>query len=221
LTPEECNMVKLLGEKRVKRSTVRFKDGTIGPDPSRTSKTGNFERSETQLIGEIERKATSLFNFPSSFVERIQILKYEPSQQYLPHYDSYRDSDLAVGSENRERFEKGYQRIISLFVYLSDSPPCDKHLSEILFKNDGSYDDNGIPVIGKFENPLCSSTHFTNLNFSFNGCVGDALLWTNTDSTKRTIPQSLHQGSPLCEGSPEKWALNIWIHSKSVLNEEI
>jgi prolyl 4-hydroxylase len=221
LSPEECQAIKNLGESRVARSTVRFENGEIGFDPSRTSKTGFFDRSENQIICEVEKRATSLFNFPSSFSERVQILKYEPNQKYTPHYDSYGEADLkgsAPDSINRINFSRGYQRVASVFVYLSDSPPCEKHLSAA---PKDAYDYKGIPVAGKFNVPMCSSTHFNNLKLSFNGNAGDAVVWTNTNSERKTIEEALHQGTALCEGSPDKWALNIWIHSRHIVNEDL
>lgn len=213
LSPEEADEIILQGQNKLAPSLVRTERGKIEPDARRTSKTGIFEKSETELIERLEKRITSLFNLPQSFLEPIQILKYEKNQKYDFHYDAVHNLSTP---ENIKFFERGYQRILSVFVYLKDSEPCKNHKLSVHQQNT-SYQRTPsggdiVPIAGMFKTPLCSSTHFTNLNLSINGKKGDAVIWTNTDSSRKVIKEALHQGTALCQG--EKWALNFWIHGR-------
>ncbi len=59
---------------------------------------------------------------------------------------------------------------------------------------------------------LGGETVFPDLNLSFAGKNGDALLFENTDEAGRPIPASLHAGRPIISG--EKWLATLWCREK-------
>jgi prolyl 4-hydroxylase len=53
-------------------------------------------------------------------------------------------------------------------------------------------------------------THFPTLKYTTQPKRGMAVLFQNTDSTGKVLPDSLHGGDPVKQG--EKWICNKWIH---------
>jgi prolyl 4-hydroxylase len=116
LTPDECDELIAMGEsKGFKRSTVQ---GSAKDEVSqdRTSHTINFGRKQNQLIEKIENRCTLFCPFATKNVENLQIVRYQPGQQYKHHYDYF-----VPGREGTElALKRGGQRHVTFFVYLND-----------------------------------------------------------------------------------------------------
>eukprot|EP01013_Petalomonas_cantuscygni_P001395 TRINITY_DN11396_c0_g1_i1.p1 TRINITY_DN11396_c0_g1~~TRINITY_DN11396_c0_g1_i1.p1 ORF type:complete len:411 (+),score=58.42 TRINITY_DN11396_c0_g1_i1:41-1273(+) len=206
LSVAEATHLVRLGAPRLAPSMMRHGDGTILADDRRTSTSGIIAKSEDPVVQAIETRACGIVGFPSTHSEPLQILRYRPGQRYDAHFDSYDD----LTPEGAAFKQQGYQRVATVFVFLSDTPPCDcKPLP-------GTLDSRGVPRAGMFEQPLCAATHFPSMKTSFAGRCGDAVMWANTDANRDTLPLALHQGTRLCSG--EKWGLNIWIHAREMLS---
>lgn len=81
--------------------------------PSRTSSTCYLMRED---VPDVMRKVSHLTGKPVEHFELPQVGRYQPSQQYLQHYDAF---DL--GTEDGRRFAaNGGQRIITVLIYLND-----------------------------------------------------------------------------------------------------
>jgi prolyl 4-hydroxylase len=119
LTPDECDDLIALGEKhKFKRSTVQG-SSTDEVSKERTSHTYNFERKQTKLINDIEQRATLFCPFSTKNVENLQIVRYNPGQQYKHHYDYF-----VPGREGTDvALKRGGQRHVTFFVYLNDMSP--------------------------------------------------------------------------------------------------
>jgi len=121
LTPEECQELINLAEKELARSTVAHTDEHDHAteksvvDSSRTS-SGMWLRRDNQhpLVQKLLKGAPKLAGFPRSHAEDIQILRYEISQQYVPHYD-YFDPKLYPAF-----LQNGGQRMASFLCFLNE-----------------------------------------------------------------------------------------------------
>lgn len=115
LTPEEADHVIKLADNRFKRSVViDFKTGKHIANRDRTSSTVFLDRSEDEIIKTIEEKAAKMAGVPSSYLERLQVVRYEPGQFYKAHHDY-------IHGSTKEVREHG-QRTVTIFVYLNDLP---------------------------------------------------------------------------------------------------
>jgi prolyl 4-hydroxylase len=116
LTPEECDGLIALARPRLSRSeTVDTATGGNEVNASRTSDGMFFERGEHPLIVRIEQRIAALVNWPVDHGEGLQILRYRPGAQYLPHHDYF---DPAQPGTPRI-VERGGQRVGTLVMYLN------------------------------------------------------------------------------------------------------
>lgn len=117
LTSEECDYLISLGEPELQRSTV-VNDDAVGDvvHEGRTSR-GMFLTShpDNAKIKAIEARIAALTKLPSKNGETIQVLHYQPGEEYRPHYDTF-DAGTEGGQECLAR---GGQRIATLIMYLN------------------------------------------------------------------------------------------------------
>lgn len=111
LTPYDCNHLITVAEgKFFKSGTIKGKDDTF-QNEDRTSYSYYFEKSHDEVIRTIEERVSFLTGKSIDAIERLQIVRYQPGQQYKQHYDWFED-------EYRDKI--GGQRQYTFFVYLND-----------------------------------------------------------------------------------------------------
>jgi prolyl 4-hydroxylase len=165
LSAEACQMIIDKANPLLKRS------GVVGPEDgkstiieSRTSTSCFIPRNEyDDLIREIDRRASEFTMLPVENGEALQVVRYQPGQEYKPHHDYFDPSNKG----REERLKRGGQRLATLLFYLNDVeeggetifPKADIAISPvrgnaILFYNclpDGSLDPmslhGGAPVV--------------------------------------------------------------------------
>lgn len=110
LTPEECRHLIGLCQPRFQKSNVIKSDGKSGQDATvRTSSSCMFRKGEDSIVQAIEERAARVAGVPVSHLEALQIVRYEPGQEYKAHNDWFNHDE---GIDN--------QRYMTLFVYLND-----------------------------------------------------------------------------------------------------
>lgn len=116
LSDEECDAMVAQSEARLARSeTVAAKDSGSEVNAARTSEGMFFERGENELIRRIEARLAALINWPVDHGEGLQVLRYRPGAEYLPHYD-YFDPGM---SSTPAILKRGGQRVGTLVMYLN------------------------------------------------------------------------------------------------------
>lgn len=106
LNDEECQMFIAAAALRLKKSKLANKEES----QIRTSSGMFFEENESPLITEIENRISTLMHVPISHAEGLQVLHYEPGQEFKEHYDFFGAS--SPSSHNN--------RISTLIIYLND-----------------------------------------------------------------------------------------------------
>lgn len=116
LSDEECDaMVAAAGARLARSETVATAVEGSEINPARTSEGMFFERGESELIRRIEARLAKLLNWPIDHGEGLQVLRYRPGAEYLPHYD-YFDPNL---SSSTAILKRGGQRVATLVMYLN------------------------------------------------------------------------------------------------------
>ena len=117
LTDEECNALIELANPSIARSTVvNNSDGSSVVSEARTSSNAYFHKGENELIDKIDRRLAKLTDWPYENGEGLQILRYEPGQEYVPHHDWFSPdvpgSATVIGHAGN--------RVGTLVLYLND-----------------------------------------------------------------------------------------------------
>jgi prolyl 4-hydroxylase len=116
LTLDECATLIEQSQPRLLRSeTVDNSNGGNEINSARTSEGMFFTRGETPLIARIEARIAALLRWPAINGEGLQILRYRPGAEYLPHYDYF--DPVHPGSA--PILQRGGQRVASLVMYLA------------------------------------------------------------------------------------------------------
>lgn len=106
LSDDECQALIESASPRLKRSKLANQDTSS----IRTSSGMFFEDHETPLIRTIEKRLSTLMQVPMEHAEGLQVLHYEPGQEFKPHYDYF--GPTHPSSPNN--------RISTLVIYLND-----------------------------------------------------------------------------------------------------
>ena len=117
LSDEECRALIELAAPRMSRSlTVDVQTGGEETHLSRTSQGMFFERGESELVSRIEARIAHLLGWPVQNGEGLQVLRYGPGAEYLPHFDYF--DPAAPGTP--AILQRGGQRVATLVMYLHE-----------------------------------------------------------------------------------------------------
>lgn len=103
LSDEECDELIKLSKDKMKRSKIGT---TREVNELRTSSSMFIEESENEIVARVETRVSSIMNIPIEHGEGLQILQYNPGQQYKAHHDFFKAADN--------------NRISTLVMYLND-----------------------------------------------------------------------------------------------------
>lgn len=115
LTAAECDGLIEQARPRLDRSLTVDRGGKHQVDRARTSSGMFFQLGETELVRSIEQRLADLIGLPVAHGEALQILHYEPGQQYEPHYDWFDEKQPGFQAITA----KGGQRVASIILYLN------------------------------------------------------------------------------------------------------
>lgn len=100
LSEAECALLVWMARDKLQRSTVvDNSNGGAYVDDNRTSSGMSFTVGENAVIQHIEAKISALTGYPIENGEGIQVLRYQPGQQYKPHYDYFDPSSPGVSAQ--------------------------------------------------------------------------------------------------------------------------
>ncbi|MBD8872205.1 2OG-Fe(II) oxygenase [Rhodanobacter sp. DHB23] len=115
LTGEECDELIALARPRLQRALTVDADGKHQVDRRRTSVGMFFMPGELPLVAQLEQRIATLFDIPASHGEGLQILHYQPGQEYTPHFDWFDPGQPGYSTLTA----RGGQRIASVVMYLN------------------------------------------------------------------------------------------------------
>ncbi|MFM0068735.1 2OG-Fe(II) oxygenase [Paraburkholderia aspalathi] len=119
LSPDECDEMIERSRHRLKRSTtVNPATGKEDVILNRTSEGIWYQRGEDAFIEKMDRRISSLMNWPVENGEGLQILHYGTTGEYRPHFDYFPPDQPGSAVHT----DQGGQRVSTLLVYLNDVP---------------------------------------------------------------------------------------------------
>ena len=186
LTDEECDLLIAHSRPNMRKSgVVDAKSGGSSLSDIRTS-TGSFVPiGANPTVARLEDRIAAWSQIPVSHGEPIQVLRYEPGQEYRAHFDYF--------------FHEGgiaNNRIATVLMYLSD------------------VEEGGETVFPNTEAPagrdVSQFSDCGNLGRAVKPHRGDALLFWSMKTGGELDPGSSHAGCPVIKG--EKWTATKWMH---------
>jgi prolyl 4-hydroxylase len=151
----------------------------------RTSTGTYIGKGHDGVIQRIENRIAAWSQIPVSHGESLQVLHYDPGQQYKPHFDYFFHD---AGKKNN--------RIATVLLYLSD------------------VEEGGETVFPKTNVPtsrdLSTFSECGNSGRSIKAKRGDALLFWSMTPGGELDSGSSHAGCPVIKG--EKWTATKWMH---------
>lgn len=115
LDADECAQLIELARPRLDRALTVDTAGRQQVDATRTSSGMFFGIGETPLVERIEQRISDLVGLPVEHGEGLQVLHYQPGEQYEPHFDWF-DPNL---DGYKVLAAKGGQRVASVIMYLN------------------------------------------------------------------------------------------------------
>ncbi|HMN84360.1 MAG TPA: 2OG-Fe(II) oxygenase [Burkholderiaceae bacterium] len=117
LSDQECEKLMSLAASRLKRSEVIVRaTGDNEVSDARTSDGMYFQRGENAIVDRLEKRIADLTGIPVDHGEGVQILRYGPGTQYLPHHDYFDPKDAGTPTI----LKAGGQRVGTVVLYLND-----------------------------------------------------------------------------------------------------
>jgi len=118
LSQQECDtLIELAEQKGIKKSAVvDHESGQFVGHHARSSSGSYFTRGENEHVARIEKRLAVITDWPVTHAEGLQILKYEPGQEYRPHFDWFDPSKPG----SAKQLARGGQRLGTFVLYLTD-----------------------------------------------------------------------------------------------------
>jgi prolyl 4-hydroxylase len=116
LNDEECDALKAAALERLTRSlTVEDSTGASVVNEVRTSDGMFFKRAEFPVLEDIEKRISTLLQWPVERGEDMQVLRYRPGAEYRPHYDYFAANAPGAATV----LKRGGQRVGTFLMYLN------------------------------------------------------------------------------------------------------
>jgi hypothetical protein len=110
-----CDQVVNIAKNRISRAEVSVDEGPA-IFPGRSGFNCWIPYSDHPVIQEIGERVSSVVGIPLSHAESLQVIHYDPEQEYKDHYDAY---DLSTICGQR-CCKWGHQRVVTALLYLNE-----------------------------------------------------------------------------------------------------
>lgn len=168
-TDEECQQIIDIAQPQLSRSTLGVNNDT---SEERTSQQAWLKKTQLPCLERCSNQIAKITKLPVENQEDWQVLRYEPGQEYTPHFDACQKEDKKFQTCIQDEKDRGWgKRVYTFFIYLND------------------VEDGG-------------ETYFPLLDKKFKPKKGTAILWNNlTDDQLSAHPYSKHSGMPVKKGT--------------------
>ncbi|CAF1160268.1 unnamed protein product [Adineta ricciae] len=204
LTRNEIEHLAQLAEPLFNPSKIFNAEGVRTYDDYRTSTSANLRRQHTPVVKCLEHRfAKFQGNIDVRRIERFQVVKYIPGQQFQPHYDWFWQP---------EPMKNGGQRLTTFVTYLQAN--CSQGETEFL----------EIRFNETLHKHLCDILYCDEKSASsglrFRPIPGNTVFWSNVDKKGLPDHKTYHAGRPPGENG-YKIGLNVWtrVQPHTILSE--
>ncbi|QDZ20399.1 prolyl 4-hydroxylase [Chloropicon primus] len=199
LTEEQADHLVELGRGNLERSeVVSGKLSETKTSKVRTSQGAFLQRYQTETVAHLQEKVSLLLGQPALTQEPLQILKYNPSEKYNPHFDAVNKKDKADGEPNRA---------VTILMYLSDVQ-AGGETNFPLGALQRDYQEKHGRDVSRETRCQGRYSEVSRRNSVRPKKTSALVFWDLDPSLVYKDMASLHEGCPVISG--EKWSSTIW-----------
>ena len=115
LTDEQCSEIISLAKPLIRPSTVISDGGEDKPDTRFRTSHNTFLPRTHKVVQDIYKNLSKIIDIDTDHFEQLQVVRYEPGQEYKAHWDACWEDDKCV-----EFMKQGGQRYATFLLYLND-----------------------------------------------------------------------------------------------------
>jgi prolyl 4-hydroxylase len=186
LSEAECEALIGLAKREWTPAPVIGADGAPEAHAARTSSAFSLRPGHNELVRRVEARLAEFCRWPAERGEGLQLLRYEPGQEYRPHYDWFESPGSSEESQRRDlasaRVGRFGQRVATALLYLSDV-------------------ESG------------GSTIFPRIGLSVRPRRGALLYFANVTAAGERDTRTLHGGEPVVKGV--KFVATKWMRERA------
>jgi len=119
LSPDLCEHIVNLATTQGLGDNLIIRDGKYVQDEARTSKGSYFSYGENDVLDGVIEALSGMCGLPPTRLEPVTIQRYQPGQEYKPHYDGFLPNDAGEMPKSAKVKESG-NRCVTMIAYLND-----------------------------------------------------------------------------------------------------
>jgi len=118
LSPDLCDHIINLAESKGLGDNLIIRDGKYIQDKIRTSKGSYFSYGDNDVLDTVIEALSDMCGLPPTRLEPVTIQRYQPGQEYKPHYDGFLPDDKGEMPKSAKVKESG-NRCVTMITYLN------------------------------------------------------------------------------------------------------
>ena len=119
LSPALCEHIVNLAETKGLGDNLINRDGKYIQDEVRTSKGAFFSYGDNDVLDGVIEALSGMCGLPPTRLEPVTIQRYQPGQEYKPHYDAFLPDEMGEMPKS-SKVEEGGNRCVTMISYLND-----------------------------------------------------------------------------------------------------
>ena len=118
LSPDLCDHIVNLATTQGLGNNLIIRDGKYVQDEMRTSKGSYFSYGDNDVLDTVIEALSDMCGLPPTRLEPVTIQRYQPGQEYKPHYDGFLPDDKGKMPKSAKVKESG-NRCVTMITYLN------------------------------------------------------------------------------------------------------
>ena len=119
LSPDLCKHLIGLAEKNGLKPNLINRDGKYIQDPVRSSEGVFLDYGDNNVLDGVIEALSGMCGLPPTRLEPVSIQRYQPGQEYKPHYDAFLPDEMGEMPES-SKIKEGGNRCVTMIAYLND-----------------------------------------------------------------------------------------------------
>ena len=118
LSPALCERIISLATNKGLGDNLIIRDGKYIKDEARTSKSSYFSYGDNDILDSVIEALSGMCGLPPTRLEPVSIQRYQPGQEYKPHYDAFLPDEKGKMPKSA-KVKEGGNRCVTMITYLN------------------------------------------------------------------------------------------------------